>query len=136
MTKLHHPQKEMEDLFDRYLTAWNRRDFPGIVECFSEPSFFMTPDMDISIPNRSSLVVMLQKMFAGLEADGFSHTEVGEISAQRCADSMAIVDVKSISRLRKDGSLIEVIDGHYVARRTDDGWQFSTAIVCVPDWQD
>ena len=135
MSKLHQPQKEIEALFERYLTAWNGRDFRAIAECFSEPAFFITPDMDISVPDHSTLVAMLQKMFAGFEADGFSHTEVGEISARPCAERVTIVDVKSISRLRKDGSLIEVIDGHYVARRTDDGWKFATVVVCVPGWE-
>ena len=133
MSKLHQPQKEIETLYERYLTAWNGRDFLGVAECFTEPAFFVTPNMDISLPDHSTLVAMLQKMFAGLEADGFSHTE---ISARTCSERMTIVDVKSISRLRKDGSLIEVIDGHYVARQTDDGWKFTTAVVCAPGWEE
>ncbi len=136
MMKLHQHQKEIEALFERYLTAWNRRDFRGVSECFSEPAFFVTPGMNIALPERSALISMLQNMFAGFEADGFSHTELGEIVARSCAEGMAIVDVKSISRIRTDGSLMEVIDGHYIARRTDDGWKFATAVVCLPGWQD
>ena len=136
MSKLHQPQKEIEALYERYLTAWNGRDFLGVAECFTEPAFFVTPNMDISLPDHSTLVAMLQKMFAGFEADGFSHSEVGEISARTCSARMTIVDVKSISRLRKDGSLIEVIDGHYVARQTGDGWKFTTAVVCAPGWEE
>ena len=48
---------------------------------------------------------------------------------------MAIVDAKEVARVRKDGSLIEVIDGHYVVRKFDDGWRFTMAVSCTRGWQ-
>lgn len=135
MSKLQHPQNEVEELFGKYLIAWNGRDFQGVADCFSEPSFYALPEVDISIPNRGAFVVLLQKVFAGLEAEGFSHTEAGQVSARACAERMAIVDVKSLARLRKDGTLIEMIDAHYIARRSDDGWKFTAAVVCNPGWE-
>ena len=38
-------------------------------------------------------------------------------------------------RLRKDGSLLEVIDGHYVARAEQGAWLFNTAVACAPGWR-
>lgn len=135
MSKLPNPKAEIEALFHRYLIAWNGRDFEGVAHCYSEPAFFALPGMDIPISDRAGFVALLEKVFAGLEADGFSHTEVGEISAQSCGEQMAIVDVKDVARLRKDGSSIEVIDGHYVARKFEDGWRFTVAVTCTPNWQ-
>jgi uncharacterized protein (TIGR02246 family) len=135
MSKLTTPTEQIETLYQRYLNAWNSRDFKGVAACFSEPAFYALPGMDVSIPDRASFVALLEKVFAGLEADGFSHTEVGEISAQACSEQMAIVDAKAVARLRKDGSYIEVIDAHYVARQFDDGWRFTVAVTCNQGWQ-
>ncbi len=135
MSQLHQPQKEIEELFGKYLIAWNGRDFQGVAHCFSKPAFYALPDMDIAISDHDAFVELLQKVFAGLEADGFSHTVVGEVTARACAEKMAIVDVKSLARLRKDGSIIEVIDGHYVARRSGENWKFTAAVVCAPGWE-
>ena len=129
------PKDEIDALYSSFLSAWNGRDFKGVANCFSEPAFYALPGMDIPISDRAGFIAILEKVFAGLEADGFSHTEVGEISAQACGEQMAIVDAKAVARLRKDGSSIEVIDGHYVARKFDDGWRFTVAVTCTSDWQ-
>lgn len=125
----------IQALYGKFLSAWNSRDFEGVANCFSEPAFYALPGMDIPISDRVSFVALLEKVFAGLEADGFSHTEVSEISARACGEQMAVVDAKSVARLRKDGSSIEVIDGHYVARNSDDGWRFTVAVTCTSGWQ-
>ncbi len=136
MSKFADPTKEIEELYRRYLSAWNGRDFQGVADCFSEPAFYALPGIDVTISDRSAFVALLEKVFAGLEADGFSHTEIGEISAQACSEQMAIVDVKSITRLRQDGSSIEVIDAHYVARYADGRWRFTAAVTCAPGWRE
>lgn len=129
------PTDQIQALYSDFLSAWNGRDFHGVANCFSEPAFYALPGMDISISDRVSFVALLEKVFAGLEADGFSHTEVGKISAQACGEYMAVVDAKAVARLRKDGTSIEVIDGHYVARKFDDGWRFTVAVTCTSGWQ-
>ena len=128
--------REIEALYNRFLTAWNGRDFAGVANCFSEPAFYVLPAADVPLPDRATFAALLEKVFAGLEADGFSHTEVGSITARPCGADMAVVDAKDVARLRKDGSAIEVIDGHYVARKFDDGWRFTAAVTCAPGWRD
>jgi len=135
MSNVPDPTDAIQALYGRYLSAWNSRDFEGVAICFSEPAFYALPGMDIPISDRVSFISLLEKVFAGLEADGFSHTEVGEISARACGEQMAVVDAKSVARLRKDGSSIEVIDAHYVARKSDDGWRFTVAVTCTSGWQ-
>lgn len=135
MSNLIDPKEEVETLYRRFLSAWNSRDFEGVARCFSEPAFYVLPGVDVPVPNRASFVDLLEKVFANLEADGFSHTEVGKISAQACGEHLAIVDAKAVARLRHDGSSIEVIDGHYIARKFDDAWRFTVAVSCVRGWE-
>lgn len=136
MSRLQDPTDEIEALYHRFLSAWNARNFKGVATCFSEPAFYALRGMDIPISDRAGFVALLEKVFAGLEADEFCHTEVGEISARACGDQLAIVDARAVARLRKDGSAIEVIDGHYVARKFDDGWRFTIAVTCTRGWQE
>jgi len=130
------PKDEIEALYRRFLTAWNGRDFAGVAVYFSEPAFYALPAADIPLPDRATFADLLEKLFAGLEADDFSHTEVGSISARACGEQIVIVDARNVARLRKNGSAIEVVDGHYVAQRFEDGWRFITAVTCTQGWQD
>jgi hypothetical protein len=48
---------------------------------------------------------------------------------------MAIADARNVRRLRRDGSAIEVIDGHYVLRKEGGVWRFTVTVLCAPGWQ-
>lgn len=126
----------IQTLFDRYLTAWNARDFDAVATCYAEPSFFVLPQASVPVSDKAAMISLLEQIFTGLEADNFSHTEIGAIEARSCEKDIAIVDAKDVKRLRKDGSVLEAIDAHYVARRKDGKWLFTTAVVCAPGWQD
>lgn len=129
-------QSEIETLYQKFLTRWNARDFAGVAECFSEPAMYVLPAATIPVPDRAAMVALLESLFARLEADGFSHTVIGEVSARSCSGTLAVVDAKDVARLRHDGSAIEVIDGHYIAAKSPDGWRFSVAMACDRGWQD
>ena len=128
-------EQETQKLFDRYLKAWNARDFPGIADCFSEPAMFVLPGATVSLPDRATLVKMLTKLFETLENQGFSHTTLGRISPRPSGEDMAIVDVRSVQRHREDGTLLEEIDAHYVMKREDGGWLLTVAVSCAPGWR-
>ena len=93
-------EQETQKLFDRYLRAWNARDFLGIADCFTQPAMFLSPGATISLPEHEALVGMLVKLFETLEGQGFSHTTLGRISPRPSGDDMAIVDVRSVQRHR------------------------------------
>ena len=120
--------EDIQALFDRYLTAWNARDFGAVAECYTAPSLFVLPNASVSVPDQRAMIALLESIFEGLEADGFSHTKIDKIMACPRGDKLAIADAYGVRRLRGDGSEIEVIDAHYVLRRTDAGWQFTTAV--------
>lgn len=128
--------EEIRLLFDTYLTAWNARDFAGVAACYTEPSLFVMPSATVPVPDQDAMISLLENIFAGLDAQGFSHSEIGEISARTCSDALAIVDAKNVARLRADGSALEVIDAHYVVRKSEGAWKFVSAVVCDQGWQD
>lgn len=126
---------DVKELFERYLSAWNARDFPAVAACYAEPSLFILPDATVPVGDRGALVTLLENIFAGLDAAGFSHTEIGAITARACGENLAVVDATDVRRLRKDGSVLEVIDGHYIARRVEGVWYFTVATACAPGWK-
>jgi hypothetical protein len=130
------PEAEAQALFDKYLECWNARDLEGVAACFSEPSMFLLSSGAVSLPNRSALVALLEKVFAGLEAAGFSHTTIGAVTTAPCGDGLAIVDATDVRRIKADGSLLEEIDGHYVMQKTTGGWRFAVAVACASGWRE
>ncbi len=128
-------EKVAQALFDKYLESWNARNLEGVAECFAEPSMFVLPAGAVSLPNRAALVALLEKVFAGLDEVGFSHTTIGKVSTTSCGSDIAIVDAANVQRLKADGFLLEEIDGHYVMQNTADGWRFVVAVACTSGWR-
>ena len=122
-------------LFARYLECWNKRDLIGAAACYDEPAMFISPTDTALLPDRKALVAFFETMFTALEADGFSHSEIGTINATLCRDGLAVVDTTEVSRVRKDGSVIEGMDAHYVMRKRDGEWRLSVAVSCAPGWR-
>ena len=58
------------------------------------------------------------------------------IEARQCNDTLAIVYLTHVARLRRDGSAIDVLDAVYVCTLKDGQWKLSTAIGCWPDWRE
>lgn len=121
--------------YGRYLAHWNAREFADVAACFAQPALFVLPSGAVSLPDSAAMVVMLQGLFARMEADGFSHTTVGPMTARACGPNLAILDVSDICRWRGDGSLMEMIDGHYVLQRTDSVWRATVAVSCEAGWR-
>ena len=128
-------EQETQKLFDRYLKAWNARDFPGVAACFSEPAMFVLPGATVNLPDRAAIVAMLRKLFETLESQGFSHTTLGRISPRPSGEDLAIVDVRSVKRHRHDGSVLEEIDAHYIMKNENGDWLLTVAVSCSPGWR-
>ena len=127
-------QQDIEALFDTYLSSWNARDFQRVAQCYTEPSLFVLPEASVPIADNAAMIALLERIFSGLEADGFSHTEIDDISICPRGDTLATADARGVRRLRGDGSEIEVIDAHYVLRRTEARWQFTAAVSLPHNW--
>jgi hypothetical protein len=128
-------QIEAEALFHRYLRCWNGRELGGVAACFAEPAMVITDKAAVALADRAAIVTLLERLFAELDAAGFSHTTIGPVHALACGDTLAVVDALDVRRLKGDGSVLEALDGHYVMRLTDDGWRFAMAMTCEPGWR-
>ena len=128
-------QTDIQTLFQKYLTAWNARDFDAVADCYSFPCLFVLPNVSIPVPDAEAMKAMLQQLFTGLEDNGFDRTEIGNVTASACGHSLAIVDASEVKRLRADGTILETIDGHYVARLENGEWRFVSAVTCAPGWR-
>jgi len=129
-------QTEIQDLVQVYRTAWNARDFEGMAALFTEPATYVVPSGTLHIPNRLALMEKLKQQFAGLEKDGFDHTEIESVEVHQCNETTAMADLKQVARLRADGSAIDVIDAVYICIKQEGRWRLSIAMACWTNWKD
>lgn len=128
-------QEEIAAFYAGYLKAWNARDYAVLTDCFALPATFVSPAGTVCATDRTKLLLQLEATFDRLEADGFSHSELGALESRRCGEGMAVAEACGVRRLRTDGSLQESIDAHYILRREPGGWRFVVSMACTPGWR-
>ena len=103
---------------------------------FTEPSVFVLAAGTHVLVDRAALVAFLREVFAALEAAGFGHTEIGEITTKRCAAGLMQAEVADIRRYHREGQLLETIEVQYTLRRDADGaLRMISALWCEPGWR-
>ncbi len=127
-------QSEIKDLISRYLKAWNARDYPGMVALFTEPATYVIPGGTLHLADHAALSAKLKDQFAALEADGFSHTEIRDVTVRSCTDTSAQAELHDVTRLRADGTALDVIDAVYICILQEGRWKLSIAMACTPGW--
>lgn len=127
---------QVHDLITTYLAAWNARDYEGMAALFTEPAVYVLPDGPKHMPNRQALIEGLKQQFALLETNGFDHTEIDRIEVRECSGTTAMADMKNVTRLRADGTVLEVIDAVYICIMQEDNWKMSIAMACRPGWNE
>lgn len=129
--------QEAEAFFEAYLKAWNAQDLEAVSALYAEPSIFVLPQASLPLADRAATLALLKQVFEGLNAESFEVSRCAKVTGRSCGGGLAVLDATSVDRLRKDGSMIESIDAHYVLRREADGaWRIVTAVVCAPGWRD
>ena len=129
-------EKEISDLVETYLAAWNARDFEKMASLFSEPATYITPNGNLSIPNKAALVSKLREQFVGIDAEGFDRTEIGKIVVTRCNQDSALAELQNLRRLRADGSEIVSMDALYICVLQNGNWRLSVAMAGDRGWND
>ena len=129
-------EKEISELIETYRVAWNARDFEKMASLFSEPATYITPNGNLSIPNKAALIAKLSEQFDGLDAEGFDHTEIGEVVVTRCNQVSALAELQNLRRLRSDGSEIVSMDALYICVLQQGNWRLSVAMAGDCGWND
>jgi uncharacterized protein (TIGR02246 family) len=119
-----------------YIAAWNARDFQAMAASFTEPAVFVLASGTRVLASREALQAFLREVFAGLEAAGFDHTEIGAISVRCCAEGLVQAEVADINRYHRSGRLMETIEVQYTLRHDADGrLRMVSALWCQPGWR-
>lgn len=129
-------ESDIRALIEDYRTAWNARDFEAMAALFAEPITYVIPNGTLHLPDHAALIGKLKQQFAGLEADGFDHTDIQNVEVRQCNETTAMADLKTVARLRADGSAIDVLDAVYICVRQEGRWRLSIAMACSPGWKD
>lgn len=129
-------EKEITDLIETYRVAWNARDFEKMASLFSEPVTYIVPGGNLHIPDKAALVLKLQQQFANLEAEGFDHTEIGDVVVTICNEYAALAELKNLRRLKADGSEIGAIDALYICVLQEGHWRLSVGMAGQRGWND
>ena len=127
-------EKEVANLIETYRLAWNARDFNKMASLFSEPATYIVPDGNLHIPDKATLIAKLQQQFIDLEAEGFDHTEIGEVIITQCNENAALAELRDLRRLRSDGSQIAAIDALYICVFQGGNWRLSVAMAGQRGW--
>ncbi|WP_300037447.1 DUF4440 domain-containing protein [uncultured Roseobacter sp.] len=129
-------KKEIANLIETYLLAWNSRDFEKMASLFSEPATYIGPSGNLHIPSKDALISKLRQQFFALEAEGFDHTEIEEVVVTICNEHAALAELKNLRRLKSDGSEIAAIDALYICVLVEGSWRLSVAMAGDCGWND
>jgi uncharacterized protein (TIGR02246 family) len=129
-------KNEIADLIETYLLAWNARDFEKMASLFSEPATYIVQGGNLHIPDKDALISKLRQQFIELGAEGFDHTEIGEVVVTMCNEYAALAELRNLRRLRSDGSEIAAIDALYICVLEEGGWRLSVAMAGECGWND
>ena len=123
--------QELTAFYRAYLKAWNGREFERLANFFDEPCMVATAAGGMSFASRAAYQAHQRQAFAEIEARGYSHTTVGEITAAPLGPGLALLDVADVCRMHRDGSIMERRRAHYLLRLTGDGWRFTVVASCI-----
>ena len=129
-------EREIADPIENYRVAWNARDFGKMASLFSEPATYIAPGGNLQIPDKAALISKFRQQFAELEAEGFDHTEIGEVVVTICNEYAALAELRNLRRLKSDGSEIAAIDALYICVLEEGSWRLSVAMAGQCGWND
>jgi hypothetical protein len=102
-----------------YIDHWNAKDTAAVWTRFYR--------LDAS--NRIKTSADLQAIFDGLVAEGYDHTDLGEVATSRLGPDHYLARVR-FTRLRTDGSVMAPGERgcDYQVRRFPDGWRITAVL--------
>ncbi len=117
---------ELRQLFERYISAWNREDFMTIGgEIYSPPVYLFEQERTTAFSAAEEVAELLQNLRRELNAAGFSHSELRDVSVCELGGGLAFTSFQ-YSRYDHSGKSVGeagLLSSAYIARRTDQGWR-------------
>ena len=118
----------MEALYRTYVETFNREDAGGVAKLLSYPAMMGGPGHPpMTIPDALAYQRLIEGTFQHFKAKGWVRSQIDRMDAVATAGDTGVL-VANYSRYRRDGSMIESGNGHYVMRRSDGRWSIIAAI--------
>lgn len=124
------------EFYEAYLAAWNAQDLTALTGFYYEPGLFVQPGHTLVLGDLDETLGALERVFEKLREDDFGKSTYKSLEVKDCAEGLAVLDVAGIKRWRRDGSLMEEVDCHYVLRHEPEGgWRIAVVVVCRAGWR-
>ena len=124
---------QIQDLFERYMDAWNKGDLMTIgSEIYRPPLYIFDAEQTQILPTAQDIADLLSQVRSELDAAGFSHSELHDVSVCELGGGLAFASFH-YSRYDQEGKPMDetVLSSAYIVRRSDDGWHLAAHVMQV-----
>lgn len=123
--------RQIEALFRRYIKAWNARDFACIAnEVYRTPVPVFDTGATSTLETPEAIVSLLSGLRGELDAAGFTHSELVEVSHCDLGGGLAFASFHYRRFNARDPQAgKEVLSSAYVLRRCAEGWRCVAHVV-------
>lgn len=117
--------RQIEALFQRYIEAWNAKDFACIAnEVYRPPVYVFETETTSTLPTPAAIVTLLSGLRAELDKAGFTHSELAHVSHCDLGGGLMFASFHYRRFNARDPAAgKEVLSSAYIARRHPDGWR-------------
>jgi hypothetical protein len=124
---------QIQDLFERYMNAWNKGELMTIgSEIYRPPLYIFDAEQTQILAMAQDIADLLGQVRSDLDAAGFSHSELGDVSVCDLGGGLAFASFH-YRRYDQGGKPMDetVLSSAYIVRRSDDGWHLAAHVMQV-----
>jgi hypothetical protein len=124
---------QIRALFERYMEAWNQGELMIIgSEIYRPPLYIFDAEQTQILSTAEDIAGLLSQVRSDLDASGFSHSELREVSVCELGGGLAFASFH-YSRYDQEGKPMDetVLSSAYIVRRSDDGWHLAAHVMQV-----
>jgi len=116
--------EQIENLFERYLDAWNRGDLEAIGnEIYRAPVYIFESESTQIFSTGQEIADLLGQLRIQLDSEGFSRSELRGVSNCDLGGGLAFASFHYL-RFDKSGKQMDeqALSSAYIVRQSEDGW--------------
>lgn len=122
---------QIQALFEHYIVAWNQGDLMTIgSEVYRPPVYIFDAEQTQILSTAQDIVDLLTQVRSELEAAGFSHSVLRDVSVCELGGGLAFASFH-YSRYDRAGNEMDasVLSSAYIVRRSSDGWHLAAHVM-------
>ena len=114
---------EIEMDYRHYIEVFNREDAVGFVGCYTHPHTMMSGEQGLSVVNTAAEHERgYQALRELLRQQGWLRSDIDQMQVWPLSDTLAQL-IADVTRIRKDGTVLEKLRASYMLRREQGGWK-------------